>query len=315
MPKINPQNVRILRTTLQWSLDRLASEAKVNRQTIYRIEAGKTKAIRSHTIQALAKALNTNVDSLTGPDLSVVKSVSPELGGKSQLNVRISNDTRNSLALVCLRYGIKPSLVVESAPLLFYYIAEMSLKQRQGKLNDFITQLMALRDSGLGHVRIDALEYPDVERALSLEQRSIDQKDIFGIIAADQYQSHVDYGFDVSNGEDNPLKAFVSGLLDDIEGAELSGFWKDYGVSYIIGQEEALSLLDNCEKAADYVINGIVLLHEAPKALLNSSKGALLKDWVLDQGKIWEDSRPPVDINALINDMMNMPLPDARESI
>ena len=171
MNTVNPENVVALRTMRRWSLDRLAEEAKVNRQTIHRIESGKTNP-RSHTLDSLANALGTTVEVLCGPTVASNIAPSPEASAKSQMNVRITDFARNALTVISSRYGLKPAHILESAPLLFHCCAELSLKLRQQRLDDFRNRLREVREHDLGHVSVSGLDDWEIDEALDHEQQS-----------------------------------------------------------------------------------------------------------------------------------------------
>ena len=52
----------------------------------------------------------------------------------SQLNVELSHESRNALALVSKRYAVKPLEIIEFVPLLFHLVAAETLAERAARL-------------------------------------------------------------------------------------------------------------------------------------------------------------------------------------
>jgi transcriptional regulator with XRE-family HTH domain len=69
MPQINPIALKSLRTRRNWSLDELATEAKVDRGTINKIETGKRANPRGSTVRKIANALGVEPDDLASTDI------------------------------------------------------------------------------------------------------------------------------------------------------------------------------------------------------------------------------------------------------
>ena len=303
MSTINHHNVGLLRARRGWSLDRLAEEAKVNRQTIHRIEAGKIEKPRGHTVQALARALGSTVEQLCGPNLQVQSSPAPEPAGRTQINVRMSRSVRNALSIVATRYGIDASVILEAAPLLFHCVAEKSLKERQEKLDSFRGRLEELRQDGLGHLTVTGLDDWEIDASLDRESRSIRSKDLFAVEVRDDSDYRAYYGFDDDDafidGENNPLFNFIARLAEDVGGAEVLSFWKKWGADYEIGRDEVISLMSGSAEAAEHVLTGRAMLHELPKHLWKEDVAEARVQWVLDRGEQWWKDHPPLDIARL----------------
>lgn len=137
-PKIQPKILRDLMDEKGLTRAALAKESGVVTKTISRLmkpPADRGKRPRRDTIQSIAKALETTPEFLCGkvsrdiqPKKNVPEDAYETLGLKTQLNVRVDHATRNAMALVCRRYGVKPHQIVMLAPLLFLCVAEQSLK-------------------------------------------------------------------------------------------------------------------------------------------------------------------------------------------
>ena len=113
MVYITPELLKRLRKHQRLTLDQLAEKAGLDRQTIYRLERGRRAQTRETTFKKLAKALGVEPEDLSGPVPDDQESVSASEPNKSQLNLRVSGQTRNALLLVSERYRVKPAQIVE----------------------------------------------------------------------------------------------------------------------------------------------------------------------------------------------------------
>ena len=64
MSSINLKNIKKLRNKKDWSQERLAREADISYQTLIKIEQGRIKNPKLHTLVKLAKALGVSLDDL-----------------------------------------------------------------------------------------------------------------------------------------------------------------------------------------------------------------------------------------------------------
>jgi transcriptional regulator with XRE-family HTH domain len=287
-----------------WSLDRLSAEAGINRQTIYRLESGKTTSTRSHTLVGLAKALQTTVDVLCGEDIDVA-TVAPDSAPKSQFNIRLPRDVRNAVSLVAVRYGVNASSIIEGAPLLFLCAAELSLKARQEKLDRFQERLRDVdSDDTLPHVPIYELRSWQIDAALGREQESIDVRDIFGGLVHEFDEDAEFYGVKFVDSEKNPLVRFVRTWVEQIEDATLDSWHPENGVSFELGREEASALVGGDEEATEHIMAGRAALHELPRNLRNQEDTAGRARWAREQGEQWQRDHPPVDFDKYLRDWL-----------
>src|SRR5688572_7985473 len=101
MHKIDPSALSKLLKDKGLSLADLAKRARMNKQTIWRLTAGKVTKARDRTIEEIARVLKVDRRVLTGemhaPELS---SESEAVASKFQLNVRVNPVARNGLNLV-----------------------------------------------------------------------------------------------------------------------------------------------------------------------------------------------------------------------
>jgi transcriptional regulator with XRE-family HTH domain len=90
MAKVNPFIIQKLRLQKNWTQDRLAEMAKVNKQTISRIERGEQNNTRESTIKQLARALGV------GPAELTLKTPPPD-SGQSEPMKRPSQSSYHAL--------------------------------------------------------------------------------------------------------------------------------------------------------------------------------------------------------------------------
>jgi len=282
MSHINPATLKQLRARKGWNLDELAHRSGVDRQTIHRIESGKQAKSRRTTIERLAKAFQTEAKAL-GEDLQDEESgFGPTR--KSQVTIRMSNEIRNALNLVAMRYDIKPASIVHMAPLLFLWAAEESLKRRREKLAELSTRYSAVESiAGFDHLdRLLTCNWRG-EEVMEAERRSITRGDIFGRTIPDD---HLSQGYEES--EQNPMAVFLAGLIADLKGlAEFehwSPYWDEPG--YTLGHVEVSRLVGDDEDAIHHILHGNVGLHEIPRETRESGPEHVAA-WVNERGEAY----------------------------
>lgn len=132
---IDQTRLKALRADRGLSQAQLARKAKLNKQTMYRIEAGEHRHVRSRTVENIAKALAVDPKVLTGelpmPE-SDAKATQPTPDtGDYVINVPVDGAIRNAFTLAALRYRMPIARIVELAPYLFVVAAEASLERRK----------------------------------------------------------------------------------------------------------------------------------------------------------------------------------------
>lgn len=304
MHPINANNLKALRVQKRWSLDELALKSKVDRGTINRIETGKQTNNRRTTVERLASALETDIDTLTGPDLSAVEK-DWESAAKSQLNIRIGNDARNALSLVAARYHIKPSHILQLAPLLFLWAAEESLKQRQQRLDDLAAQWEAIGPHArFQHLHGNLTYNWQGEEVMEEERRSIAKRDIFGLLIDDDARLP-----DYEESEQNPMAQFLRGLVASLGNLasfeHFAPFWDRPG--YTLGRDEALAFVGGHEEAANHIVNGYAPLHELPKGVREAGPQEIAR-WAVERANATLDDimhDTGIDVRALLRSAEN----------
>ena len=306
MQRINPASLKAKREELGLSLDELAERSTINKATIHRIERGKTKRTNAHTVRQLAQGLGVEPRELMG--------VKTDGSGdddafyyRSQLNLRVSHEARNALTLVGWRYGVKPTDIIELAPLLFHIAAEESLAERLenlGALRAARDQIRAMDDK-FPHISERMVEDWDGVEFDDLEMRSIRARDLHGSML-DEYDSY--RGIDsrppsYEEGEQNPFIQHLRRRFSTIGAAEDQPAqleWQD-GCSprYALGKPEALRYFGGDEEVADDVVNGMVSIHEIPKDLRGEGQESSRAAWARE--RIKELSAKNVELLELLD--------------
>lgn len=268
MARVNPFILQKLRRRKPWSQDQLAEMARVNKQTISRIERGEQKNTRDNTIKRLAGALGATPTELTQ------EAVTPETEGSMparktrQSGFGVSDVANNFLYLISERYFIKPWQVMEVAPLLFCWAAEMSLRERRNrlsKLEDACEAAQALENE-MPHLPPPNFIYS--EEKIAAESGSIDSNDIFGGCFSDDAFSDGNIPFNPDDDTDNPFAVFLAKLTRDIsEVASFEGFSPIDYPAFQVCREDALKMVGGDETLADRILTGVVDLSAMPRDL------------------------------------------------
>jgi transcriptional regulator with XRE-family HTH domain len=275
MPKIAPSVIKNMRKLLKLSQTELAIKAKIDKQTVCRLESGKQTNANRTTVarlcEAFSNSLNADVTAviLSGDaPMPTRESPQPAREHKSQLNLRIDDAARNALDLVARRYKVRPSQIIEIAPLLFLSAAEASLQQRR----DRIAALQAIVDDPLGAAGLlphlnDQFGYSHIaNEVISAEKNSIDKRDLFGEkIGADTQNSEA-LRPDYDEETQNPFSVFLNELAKKLANLGTFESWAPHSSpDYRVCHDEAALYVDGDLAAADAILRGEVLLSEMRK--------------------------------------------------
>ena len=219
MNKINPDLLTRYRDRAGMSLEELSRRSGIDKGTINRIEKGKTKRSNAHTTNALAKALKVEAEALTATEVEP-EAVENTLFSKTKLTMQISAESRNALSLVAARYSVKPSDIIEFAPLLFHLVASENLKQRAERL----AELRAARDvvaslhGNFRHLAGRLVSDWQAEELEQLEERSIAGRDLRGDRIDDE-STHTDARpYDYDDDDQNPFVEHLRARLAAVQG-------------------------------------------------------------------------------------------------
>lgn len=266
--RIDPAALKKLLEDHNLSLADLAKRARIDKQTVWRIANGRVTTARDRTVQQIALALNVDQRVLTGerPVLPVDRE-NQQSSQTSQLNVRVSTETRNALYLIYERYRVRAAQVIELAPLLFCWAAEASLRKRRDQIEQVQRALENVRniERSIDHLTGPSPGSKEWDDTIKAETEWIDQKDIFGLHLYEEVGlPNPAYGHD----GDNPFAAFLRHLVEDFE--EVIKFecceWDDWP-EYRVCSKEAARLVDDDSELTEEILSGNVLLYEMPKEI------------------------------------------------
>lgn len=206
-----------------------------------------------------------------------------ELLSSSQLNLRVSDRTRNAHSLTAYRYGVTHAQIVEIAPLLFCWAAEQSLKRRRERLasidkaNDELARLQP------SHLHAANFVNARSEGPLNAERQSVEKNDVFGkLIDGDGYESYLPDEYD--EAEQNPFAVFLNGLTKELDDLATFANWDpDYSPEYTVCRAKAVEYVAGDNEAADEILGGNVPLHKLPKELREKGKGEARATWVRNE--------------------------------
>ena len=186
----------------------LAERIHCSKDTVSRWERGKAHRVRAHLREPLCKALGVEWDTLTTPP---APETAPRPFGLTRMQRWVSRHVPPALLLVAKRYGIRPTDVLDIAPLLFLIVAERSLQERRRRLDE----ICAIKDEAdrrliekAGHLGGGIVARSmSADRMLEREKTSLRNRDIHGHL----HEYEIGYEF---RGEDNegPFLQFVRDL-------------------------------------------------------------------------------------------------------
>lgn len=300
------------------SQQQLAEIAKIDKQTICRIEKGHQRTTRQHVLKQLAAALNIE------PEVLIGEGPMPELQNetelpivKSQLNIRIGTTHRNFLNLVAIRYKVKPSQIVELAPFLFCWAAEDSLRKRKARLAEFEQVLCQCERLGeqFRHLLPSINLFPYSDDAVWAEDHSIAQRDLFGA----QVELN-DIGVAPKFVErENPFAEYLRGLASDLGDVATFEDWDNAGVSpyYRACPEEAAEFVGGDADRAEEILLGQVALNEMPSEFRKSGMANERAAWVRAKAAEFRQKRDRdlAELLALVDWESESPLSDLTRSL
>ena len=201
---INPERLRVLRTTKKLSRQRLSHQSGVSPRQLLRLEDGAASSqprVRQKTITDLATALGIEPGVLTD-ELPMPENLSAEgsgEGGSVKVSVTLEPEVQLACDLIERRYRITRKTIFNLAPLLFTLIAEGSLAWRREKLAD--AENAAERLSIMLPLVAESARH-----GASVERDSIENTDLFGK-EVDREASHLSY---------NPLTMYLRELASQV---------------------------------------------------------------------------------------------------
>lgn len=261
------------------SLQNLADQAKVNKQTVWRLLQGQAAATRDHTVEKIARALKVDPQVLTGeaPIPEVDEREAPT--SWSQLNVRVSDAARNALGLVAKRYDVKRSHIIELAPFLFCWAAEASLRQRRDRIAKIEEAWEGARklENEIQYLPVPNFIYS--EQKIVAEQESIDRWDLFGAWLVDKADIDLDFTFDPDT--ENPFAMFLRNLVAGFgDVVTFEGWSRDWIPQYRVCPDEAAQLVGGDRDRAKEILDGLVALNDMPTEIRKPEMAKERAEWV-----------------------------------
>src|SRR6185437_2791942 len=171
------------------------------------------------------------------------------------------------LYLISERYFIKPWQVMELAPLLFCWAAEMSLRERRERLNrlEEACKTAQTLEKEMHHLPPPNFIYS--EEKIAAESSSINSHDIFGMCFSDDDFSD-GHGYPPDDHTDNPFAIFLAKLVEEIDDvARFEGFSPIDYPDFQVCRDEALKMVGGDKTLAERILTGVVDLYEMPKDL------------------------------------------------
>jgi len=261
MITIDPERLSQVRKLRGLTQAALAKKARVDKQTVYRLEHEK-KPRRLAILERVTKAMDIEIGVLTGEramptDLVAVPMRSEEAA--YQLNVRVNPAVRNAYELAARRYGVSVQKIAQLAPLLFVIIAEASLQNRDKNVQECRTKYdeYCVRASKIPSL----IPIYELASGIEEEQDSIRRNDIFG--------RHL------TNSSGYPFEDYLQALAaryGEITVASVSPNATDYRVC----RSEAIALAG--EEFADRLLSGEVPIHRMPRSLDVDKRAEWIRD-------------------------------------
>ena len=187
----------------------IAEGAGVGIKTVGRIKRG--QALHLSSAQKIAHALNTTVEVLVNPPSEV--NSEHARGDLKRFVADLEGDTLNNLMLTSIRYKVHINTLIMYAPLLFSIVAELSLKQRKDRLEDWSGSTLEAIKKG---PRYDARpsDYSMMESDLadieSNEWEAIERRELAGNSGGTYYNT--DYDTYKEDEEENLFLQFLEDL-------------------------------------------------------------------------------------------------------
>ena len=295
---ISPERLKTLRDQKGWSQDKLASESKVSKRQIIRIENSKTSVnVRENTVKRLAHALKVERMVLTGN-----KPLDPEQQlpvRDVQLSSRISSQVRLAYDLVEHRYGPSYKDLINLAPLLFVLLAEGSLAWRRQYLDEIGEAMERLRAFSKERKHLYFThQQTNIELGLCAEEESIDAADLRGDALRNRDDTTLDFAgedlYEVTPFADYLCKLseelgisgivdFGSGVSDDPWGAE----------PYQICRNQLSEITGSSKDARWALEHGDVRLSEIPRELMPEKAKDRRIEWL--ESKLSDKTRETME--------------------
>lgn len=263
----------------------LARRARLGTKTIGRVRRG--EELRISNAEKIASVFNVSVEELQLPPSEKLREKAGKKSGLSRLVADLGCDVRNALTLTSLRYKLPEQEIIEAAPYFFTLLAELSLKRRREKLEEWKNSALAAIEEG------PRREFPKIESITAdiwdlyhEELKSIEKRDLSGGFTGLHSRSRT------NQNSGNPFFSMLEELASEcghdlnFEGLEGWGFVPFYSEAHHDTVEEFLDpegeqdVLLRDEDAGWLILSGDIPLADMPTELLESGSGPDRRAWV-----------------------------------
>lgn len=264
----------------------LARWARLGTKTIGRVRRG--EELRISNAEKIASAFNVSIEELQLPPSEELKEKAGKKSGLSRLVADLSSEVRNALTLTSLRYKIQERDILEAAPYFFTLLAELSLKRRREKLDDWKDSVLAAIEKG------PRGEFPSIETISGdiwdlyhQELESIDERDLSGGFTGPHPMMRP-----TNENPGNPFYTMLEELALDggyellfegVEGGKLVPMFSEAHhetVDDFLDPEGEHDFHEPDEDACFLIFQGDIPLSDMPKELLESGSGPDRRAWV-----------------------------------
>ena len=269
----------------------LAQRAGLGTKTIGRIRRG--EALRISNAKKIAEALGVSLDELNLPPSEELQEKSRKKSGLSRLVADLSDKSLNALTLASKRYQVSEHSILEAAPFMFMILAELSLKRRRDKLEEWKDAALSAVGSGPRNHRPYSIE--GIEEAIwelyEREACSIDKRDLSagftGTHPARPTQENPGHAFmtmlEEMAAESGHTLTFVDSTPEDFEPCTYDAY-SDAVTEFLYSEDEhAFSWPD--EDGSLLIADGLIPLRDMPEELLAFGAGSDRRAWVSSHPK------------------------------
>lgn len=278
---IDPERLKQMRQVRGLSQAALGKRARVDKQTIHRLEHDQ-KPRRRAVVERVANALEVEPGVLTGekpmPAETPQPTAPPDNEDQYQLNVRVDGQIRNAFSLASLHYKIPVRRIVELAPLLFVLAAEGSLRRRHER----VVKLEAMLDhlshewSAIPHFPPAAANSSEHRLIVEAEKKSIAARDLFADWKfGSELEDRDDLYEEYEPEKENPFALYLSEVAKSGDEAAIEPWGREWGradirlkyVDYGVCWSQAVEVAGGDQRLAAAIYFGLIPIHEMPREL------------------------------------------------
>ena len=270
----------------------LAERARLGTKTVGRIR--RREGLRASTVNKIAEVLAVSIEELTAPPSADLTEKAEKRSELHRVVVDLEGQAINALTITSKHYHVSEKAILSAAPLMFSILAELSLKRRRDKLEEWKDAALAAmelapksHEKSYEYFSIDGIK----ERIWDLyhtEQASIEARDLSGGFDGD----HPYYGN--TDAPENPFLAMLEDLSSEAgEELEFPGLdietlsWCFYrphqdALENLIAPEDDIWGGDT----TNHILFGDVPLRDIPESLMQPGRWTELEAWIWDHPNV-----------------------------